>query len=85
MKRKAMIRKRYVRPVANRPLQHTQGSEQQTYRAIPDIRLLVIGVVLGILVMLIIFSSNGMLRDLLVALGIVSELAALHWLSISQG
>lgn len=85
MKSKALIRKRYVKPVANRPLQHTYTREPQAYRAISDVRLLVIGVALGILVMLIIFSASGLLGDLWVALGIVAELAALHGLSVSQG
>jgi hypothetical protein len=85
MNRKALIRKRVIQPLSNRLQERSHEEKQEIYRSVPDVRLLVIGVVLGILVMLIIFSSSGMLRDLLVALGIVAELAALHWLSVSQG
>jgi hypothetical protein len=85
MNRKALIRKRVIQPLSNRLQERSHEEKQEIYRSVPDVRLLVIGVVLGILVMLIIFSSSGMLRDLLVAFGIIAELAALHWLSVSQG
>lgn len=85
MNRKALIRNRVVQPLSNRIQERPREEKLQIYRSVPDVRLLIIGIVQGVLVMLIVFSSSGMLRDLLVAFGIVAELAALHWLSVSQG
>lgn len=51
---------------------------------VPDIRLLITGVILGILVMLILFLSSGVIQDMLIALGIGAEVAILHCLSGSQ-
>jgi hypothetical protein len=60
MNSKAMVRKRYVRPVANRPQAFPLTMQKQAYRDKRDVKLLLTGIAIGILVTLLV-SSSGLL------------------------
>ncbi|MBX2968486.1 MAG: hypothetical protein KF803_03880 [Cyclobacteriaceae bacterium] len=84
MNNKVLIRNRALRALADRPQKRPLEDSPPPYRTVPDFRLLIAGIILGMLVMLIIFSSTGLLQELWVALGLVAEALAIHWLALPQ-